>query len=107
VEIDGLAAAADPKPRIARTIWSSASSKRIEPCASRCRLHWVVAPVEGFAAGLRLAHDAAGSTLLPVPEEAFHREAEAARREAESARARIAELEEKLTSARRKKKTKR
>lgn len=71
------------------------------PCLT-LSLHWVVAPVAEYPAGLRLSHDPEGTRLLPAPEEASRREADAARREADAARARIAELEQQLASRRRK-----
>jgi Uma2 family endonuclease len=113
----------DAPPGARLRVWDRVEDDLVErvveddrtPCLT-LSLHWVVAPVEGFEAGLRLARDAAGEDLLPSPEEAFHRkadaaereadaarrEAEAAKQEAAAARARLAELEKRLAPPRRK-----
>ncbi|WP_437976092.1 Uma2 family endonuclease [Sorangium sp. So ce295] len=66
-------------------------------------LHWVIAPAAGQPAALRLARTPDGAELVPTPEEAARRRAEAeqARAEAEqaaraTAERRIAELEAEL-----------
>jgi Uma2 family endonuclease len=109
-------------------VWDRIADDLVERAVSDDRsaclplgLHWVVAPIEEWPTGLRLARDEAGADLLPVPEEAARRaqaeaqrgqaeaqrgQAEAqrgqaeAQREAEAARAKVAELEALLGAAR-------
>jgi Uma2 family endonuclease len=106
-------------PRVKLRIWDRVDGDLVErdlasPDALKCdalNLYWHVAPHPVLGPMLRLAHDSAGSGLLPTLAEARQHEAEARQRETEArqretaereqAEARIRELERELAAARR------
>ncbi|WP_437897314.1 Uma2 family endonuclease [Sorangium sp. So ce124] len=65
------------------------------PCTV-LNLHWVIVPAAGQPAALRLARTPDGAELVPTPEEAERRRAEAEQAARATAERRIAELEAEL-----------
>jgi hypothetical protein len=100
----------DEAPSLQVRIWDQVDGELVERTEKQerhlCRslaLHWVVVPVRGFPAALRLARDAEGRDLVLTPEEAADRAREtevrareAADRAREAAEQRVAELEAEL-----------
>ena len=90
------------KPRL--RIWDRIEGDLVEreltsPGGHHCDalgLYWCITDDPTLGIMLRLSHDSAGFDLLPTPEEARKREAEARKQEAAQAEARIRELEAEL-----------